>query len=112
MFGLPCGDNEAAFLAIDKQLGKICLDKHPKSSVDYKSKVAETKEMLASSSPPDRPYVAEPDGKSGNMKLGVACSYCSFKKTCWPEMRTFLYSNGPRFLTVVQRTPEVPELHG
>lgn len=106
------GGSDAAFLAIDKQLGKICLDKYPKSSVDYKSVVASTRDMLARSDPPSRPYVAEPDGKSGNMKLGVACSYCSFKKTCWPEMRTFLYSNGPRYLTVVQRTPEVPELHG
>jgi hypothetical protein len=104
--------DDGAFLAIDKQLGKICLDKHPKSSVDYKSKVQATREMLAQSEPPERPYVAEPDGKSGNMKLGVACSYCLFKNTCWPGLRTFLYSNGPRYLTVVQRLPEVPELHG
>jgi hypothetical protein len=106
------GSDDGAFLAIDKQLGKICLDKHPKSSVDYKSKVQATREMLAQSEPPERPYVAEPDGKSGNMKLGVACSYCLFKNTCWPGLRTFLYSNGPRYLTVVQRLPEVPELHG
>jgi CRISPR/Cas system-associated exonuclease Cas4 (RecB family) len=36
---------------------------------------------------------AVPQSKtSKNKKLCTACSYCSFKSKCWPEMRTFLYS--------------------
>lgn len=95
-----------AFLAIDKTLGKICLDKHDKSTVDYKKIVEEKQEMLAHKEPPPRGYPAELDGKSGNEKLGVVCSYCQFKKECWPGLRTFLYANGPRYLTTVVREPK------
>lgn len=102
--------DEAAFLVIDKQLGKICLDKHPRKGVDYKKMVAEKRAMLGSNLPPARPYFPEPDGKSGNLKLGIACSYCSFKKECYPSLRTFIYANGPRFLTRVERVPDVPEI--
>lgn len=47
---------------------------------------------------------------SKNKKLCTACSYCSFKSECWPEMRTFLYSNGPEFLVEVVDVPRVMEV--
>jgi hypothetical protein len=40
----------------------------------------------------------------------VQCSYCEYKKTCWPEMRTFLYSYGPEFLIKVKNKPKVKEV--
>jgi hypothetical protein len=43
------------------------------------------------------------------MKLGTGCSYCAFKKHCWPGLRGFAYSGGPRYLTNVVKTPDVPE---
>lgn len=99
-----------AFLAVDKTLGKICLDFHPKSVVDYKGVIDGTRKILEHSNPPSRAYAAEPFGKSGNEKLGVVCSYCPFKRECWPGVRTFLYSTGPVFLTKVVRPPDVPEI--
>jgi len=57
-----------------------------------------------------------PEGKSGNMKLGVNCSYCPHKVTCWDDanngdgLRLFLYSNGPMWLTEVQKEPKVQEI--
>lgn len=102
--------SRGAFFVIDKQLGKICLDFHNKSKVDYKSVVERKQAMMAKSEPPPRAFQAEPDGKSGNMKLPTACSYCAFKKTCWPGVRTFAYANGPRYLTQVKKTPDVPEV--
>lgn len=98
-----------AFLVIDKQLGRIVLDKHPKSDYNWEVIIDRKKRMLASPTPPARAFKPEPDGKSGNMKLGVACSYCPHRFHCWPEIRTFLYSTGPRYLTEVVRLPEVPE---
>ena len=47
---------------------------------------------------------------SKNSKLCTSCSYCNFKKECWPEMRTFLYSSGPEFLVNVVDTPRVMEI--
>lgn len=104
--------DRAAFLAIDKTLGKITLDIQSKNEVDYQQLVEETREMLAQASPPPRPYPDIPDGKSGNMKLGTVCGYCEFKYKCWPNLRTFTYSNGPKYFTRVEREPEVPEVKG
>lgn len=61
---------------------------------------------------PERAFQPEPDGKSGNMKLGLQCSYCNMKHACYPNLRTFIYSNGPRYLTTVVKTPDVPEVDG
>lgn len=97
------------FLAIDKELGHICLDTYPVDTKrDLAKEIALKQEMLKQSTPPPRLPSVE-DGKSGNRKLGLNCNYCEFKKTCWPEMRTFLYSSGPRHLVRVVREPDVPE---
>ena len=58
----------------------------------------------------DRHYKDQEFDKSGNRKLCMNCSYCSFKKTCWPNLRTFIYSHGPVFLTHVERPPKVEEV--
>lgn len=100
----------AAFLVIDKTLGKICLDYHRFSRIDYDRVANQKKEMVSSPVPPARGFKPEPDGKSGNMKLGVNCSYCDFRKKCHPGLRTFMYYSGPRFLTSTVRTPDVPEI--
>ena len=47
----------------------------------------------------------EEDGKSGNRKLGMNCSYCAFKHTCWPGVQTIPYAQGPRYLTKIVRPP-------
>ena len=103
------GAERQAFLAVDKELGHLVLDEYPPNFKDYDEYLAYLKEVVAQPEPPARGYMPEPDGKSGNMKLGTVCSYCPHKKTCWPGLRTFLYSNGPRFLTKVEKLPDVPE---
>jgi hypothetical protein len=100
----------ASFLVIDKTLGKICLDTHEKRNVDYETLVSEKREMLSNDSPPPRGYADEPEGKSGNRKLGTVCSYCNFKYTCYPLLRGFAYAGRPVFLTKVVREPNVPEI--
>jgi hypothetical protein len=101
-----------AFLVIDKSLGHLCLDMYNFGpEIETKEQDFEdTKQMVAQLEPPERGYEDEEDGKSGNRKLGVSCSYCSYKDTCWPGLRTFLYGRGPTFLTNVAREPKVPEV--
>lgn len=101
--------SQMAFFVIDKQLGHVCLDIHKPSKDNY-AKLAQYKTAMVQEAIPPRCYEDEEDGKSGNRKLGTACSYCPFKRKCWPEMRTFLYSNGPRYLTKVARLPDVQEV--
>ena len=47
---------------------------------------------------------------SDNMKLSMQCSYCEFKYLCWKDVRTFIYSYGPEYLTEVNTEPKVPEI--
>jgi hypothetical protein len=100
----------AAFLVINKEKGDICLDIHPSTGEDYHARVDDIRSHLNKELPPERPFTDVKDGESGNRKLRAVCGYCSFKYTCWPGLRTFLYSKGPVFLTRVSRTPKVTEV--
>ena len=107
--------NEAAFLVVDKVSGHLCLDVHTFTEEDFVTlsrKIRASKKILARpSTVPARAFDGVPEGKSGNEKLGVNCSYCSFKDHCWPGLRTFMYAGGrPVFLTKVEREPNVPEI--
>lgn len=108
---LVTNKTHGAFLAINKENGEIVLDVYDLSSFISRKEeeVEHLKRMVASPVPPDRSFDAVPDGKSGNMKLSTNCSYCDRKFKCWPEVRTFIYSTGPRYLTRVAREPDVPE---
>lgn len=103
-------EDVVSFLAMDKQNGHLVLDTYPADEVDYEELVEHKLEVIASSTPPNRYYHPVPEGKSGNQKLGIECSYCEFKKACYPGLRTFAYSTGPVFLTKVVREPNVPEV--
>lgn len=103
----------AAWLANDKVAGDICISPLPEMVIKHhkpEDRIKELKEVIASETPPELCYEPVPDGKSGNYKLPTGCSYCSHKFRCHPNVRTFLYSTGPRFLTTVAKTPDVPEV--
>lgn len=100
-----------AFLVMDKTLGHICLDYYdltPELHL-FPSRLVTTKMMATMRTEPHREFDPVPDGKSGNMKLTVPCTYCDYKWQCWPGLRGFAYSNGPTWLTRVVNLPKVPE---
>lgn len=100
-----------AFLVIDKVGGHICLDMYDFSNQleDKQTEMENAKAMVAGPIP-DREYEDVPQSKtSPNRKLCMSCSYCEFKHTCWPDLRTFIYNTGPEFLTYVEKEPRVPE---
>lgn len=99
-----------AFLVANKVTGDVHLDIHKKSNYPIDEIIQYKKDMVASKEPPERCFEPEPMGKSGNMKLGINCSYCPYKKICYPDLRTFLYSTGPVFLTTVVEEPKVQEV--
>ena len=111
------GVNEAAFLAIDKQNGDICLTKvHSVEMINAKDRVKDLKKALDNNNPPSKCYSDVSDGMSGNRKLAIGCVYCSHKRLCWSDanngqgLRVFNYAKGKRFLTQVNRTPDVEEV--
>lgn len=111
-------DTDGAFLAMDKVTGELTvypLSREEAGQLDIHGRIAYLKEVVHSDVIPDRCYPDEPEGASGNRKLGVNCSYCQSKDKCWEDangglgLRTFLYSRGPVFLTHVAKEPKVYE---
>jgi hypothetical protein len=101
---LPTG-----WVAVDKQNGKVCFSPNtdPVSMPEHLDNVTWA---LDEDKPPTRDFGDVPEGTSGNKKLCVECSYCPFKKECWPGLRAFAYQRGPVFLTKVVREPKTPEI--
>lgn len=95
------------FFVVDKTLGNLCLDLYQKQSFPIDQLYRYKKEMVDRPEPPSRGFEDIPDGKSGNRKLGINCSYCDFKNKCWPDLKTYAYAKGPVFLTKVVREPKV-----
>lgn len=97
-------------LAIDKQLGHICLYEHRVRPDRITKRIAECKRIVGCDIPPECTCKSIPDGKSGNFKLDTQASYSAYKYACKPLLRTFLYASGPVYLTRVERKPDVPEI--
>jgi len=109
--------DEAAFLAIDKQHGNICLTRiHSMDMINVKKRIEYLKGSMDKSNPPDKCYDDVPDGASGNRKLAIGCFYCLHNRTCWSDanegkgLRVFQYANGYRYLTQVKKAPNVEEV--
>jgi len=108
-----------AFLVADKVHGDIGLMKVDEDTVrlnEPQKRITHLKDVIASPEPPPRCYEPIPEGKQGNMKLGLNCSYCKFRFKCWDDannghgLRTFLYYGGPVYFTHIEKEPMVPEL--
>lgn len=112
-YSAALGSMDAAFLVVDKTLGHLCLCKFSKEELleyNVRERIRLVRQVVSSSDMP--PCCCEPvfEGKSGNKKLPVQGSYCAYKRHCYPELRTFLYSYGPVYLTEVVREPKVYEV--
>jgi hypothetical protein len=104
---------QGAFLAVDKELGNLALDVYTKKDTDYEKETLRKRSMLSESAPPPRCYPSVPEGKSGNHRLGVECSYCPFKARCWADsnggkgLAKAHYARGPVWLTRIEKEPDV-----
>ncbi len=112
------GRNRAGYLVADKVHGDIAFVELDKLYIEANPplpRINHLREVIKNVTPPPRCYPAIPEGKSGNLKLGIGCSYCSFKDECWEDanrgagLRKFFYSRGPVWLTKVAREPKVDE---
>ena len=111
------GVDRAAFLAINKSTGEVCLSPvHKMEMINAENRVEHLKGLVKNPAVPARCYPDLPDSKSGNYKLGVGCVYCGHKQDCWSDandgmgLRVFNYAKGRRYLTRVSKQPEVEEV--
>lgn len=115
------GERTFGWLAMDKSNGHLTFLKYDldDESADVHSilneqtieeRVRHVKKLVEQPEPEQLCYQPIPDGKSGNLKLAIGCSYCQFKRHCYPELRIFNYSYAPRFLAKVVNEPKVQEI--
>ena len=109
--------DKAAFLAINKQSGEICLSPvHSLEMINAGDRVKYLKSMVNNKFPPNKCYSDVKEGASGNKRLGTSCLYCNHKRECWKDandghgLRVFNYARGYRYLTKVAKIPDVPEV--
>ena len=108
---------EAGWIVIDKTTGQIAYcPVHQMEMINASQKIDYLRNAIKDSEPPSRCYDDVPDGKSGNMQLATGCNYCAYKFDCWSDanngkgLRAFQYANSVKYLTKVDREPNVPEL--
>lgn len=109
--------SRAGFLAIDKVNGKLCFlelnASNKKTEAETKERIALIKETVAKGVEPPRCYEDKEDGKSGNRKLSIGCSYCQHRFHCWRDanngtgLKAYMYSTGPVYLSHVAKEPRV-----
>lgn len=111
------GDEEAAFLIINKENGELVF--RPVDSldiIDASSRIKELKEVISSDTIPERCFEDKEDGKSGNRILTKNCEWCAYKFPCWSDanggegLKAYQYSNGLRYFTQVVKEPRVDEV--
>ena len=90
---------QATFVAFDKSTGELATYTHTKLS-DTAARIKKVKADTSMEEPPERAFAAVNDKQSGGKKLGVNCSYCSHKVTCWaiPGIDAKFRSGRPVFL--------------
>tara|TARA_R110000787_G_scaffold60547_2_gene137284 strand:+ start:344 stop:1213 length:870 start_codon:yes stop_codon:yes gene_type:complete len=114
------GSSQIGWLAMDKTNGYLTFLKYDmadpkvKEVLDFESTITERvdhlKSMVKKPEPDTYCHKPKPDGKSGNMELALGCSYCQYKRHCFPDLRVFKYSHKPKFLCKVVKEPNVQEL--
>jgi len=81
-YGNALGKKRGTFLAFDKSSGELATYTHSQLE-NTEIKIKEVKAAVALPDPPDRCFETVKDRQTSRQKLGVNCSYCSHKHTCW-----------------------------
>lgn len=115
--GYADGEDEAAWIVANKVTGHIhVLTLDNLEMIDFKERLSHVRSVIKNDTPPERCYEDKPEGQSGNRVLAIGCMYCDYKDDCWKDanegkgLRKFVYSNGPKFFTKVEKEPKVEEV--
>lgn len=109
-------ETRAAFIAIDKVSGEICVYELPTVEYDLHKKISDVQRAINSEVEPLRCYpdkTPTKDDKSGNRILSVGCGYCSHKSHCWRDanngegLKVRFYSTGPKWFTSLVKEPNL-----
>ena len=102
--------DKAYLIGVDKTLGHMAYYEHTVRHERIATIIKERKRIARLAHPPACECGTRPEGLSGNIGLDVRASYSPYKYQCFPHLRTFLYADGPKYLTKVVKTPNVTEV--
>jgi hypothetical protein len=102
--------DKSYILALDLVKGHLFLYEHTNRPTIV-NRIREYKGIVAQATPPACTCRTVPEGKSGNMKLDTRASYSAYRFECFPLLRTFIYADGPKYLSKVERVPDVKEIN-
>lgn len=104
-------NEEMGFLTIQKELGHVHYFPFSPDEDAFMYGIERAVKTLSNNTPPKETLDVVPQSAtSKNMKLCTACSYCPFKKECFPTLRAFQYAGKIEFLTHVEVEPKVMEI--
>lgn len=95
---------------IDRSMGHMHVYEHTARFDRILRRTRECKDIVGRSDIPACTCETRPRGRSGNVELAVKASYNPFKFCCFPNLRIFLYADGPAYLTKVEDRPSVSEI--
>lgn len=93
-------------LVIDKQLGHMVLYEHKFREDHIRRRIKQYRDIIAQPTAPKCECGTKLFGKAGNIGLDTKASYNVYKHCCFPNLRTFIYADGPVYLTEVVKRPD------
>jgi hypothetical protein len=102
--------DKAYLLGVDKTLGHMVLYEHECRHQLVIDEIQKRRRIIGLTTPPACECGTRPEGMSGNIGLDMRASYSAYKHCCFPNLRTFIYADGPKYLTKVVRKPDVREV--
>jgi len=105
-------NEDMGFLTIQKELGHIHYFPFTPDQEVFEHGIERAIGALNRDTPVETVLDDVPQSAtSKNRKLCTTCSYCAYKRECFPSLRAFAYSNKVEFLTDVVDLPRVPEIN-
>lgn len=91
---------------IHKELGHMYLYEHKIRPDIIRERIETYKRIVELGNPPKCTCRTIESGKSGNIILAYPATYNSFKYSCFPHLRTFVYAKGPVYFVKVASRPK------
>lgn len=112
---LVTNKTHGAFIAVCKSSFELLLDVYDFTDelATKEQEVAAIQTMVSGPIPEERMPDKEQSKTSPNKVLKAPCSYCQYKRTCWPDLRTFMYgtpdNSRPVHFTKLVKYPQKAE---
>lgn len=90
---------------ISREMGHMEVYEHVVRPDAILQRIEDYKRIVERDAPPPCECGTRADGESGNIILDMRASYSSFRFSCNPHLRCFVFAKGPRYYTKLVKRP-------